>query len=503
MVIAKRSDRREFSQVTAQSGEDGPVEVTTPCSASTAPPPDDRSGDAESPATTSGPKSYDDTPSVTNAKRSEHPGPSVVQRLFQFRSWGIWSLPRRAVAYLFFVEFLVVAAAVGVAVVAPEPSMVDWRDLGLLMACAALHMWFSRRAEESRRDNSAGPHVDTTVVWTFPAALLLPPVFALLLVLWLRVLMFPIRRRPVYRYLFSSAEIALSVLVASTVMGMGSRSWELSSVATPTLAALLIAVAALAYFSTSTMVIAGVIGLSTPKPTWSMMLGSRRDNLLFGLTLCLAATVALAESRAWLAPVFVVPLLCGGDWAIRQIERLRGDARTDHKTDLLNSRGWNEQASREVARVRRQPQGGKLAVAILDLDFFKQVNDTWGHPAGDAVLREVAVVVRDHVREGDVIGRFGGEEFVLLFPDTDLPNALVVAERVRAGIEAMSVAATDKRGQPVIIAGRTASIGVTAFERGASEPDMEVMLQRADLAVYDAKNGGRNQVRSVAESSVA
>jgi diguanylate cyclase (GGDEF)-like protein len=210
--------------------------------------------------------------------------------------------------------------------------------------------------------------------------------------------------------------------------------------------------------------------------------------------LCLAATVTLAASSAWLAPVLVVPLLCTGDWAIRQIERLRGDARTDPKTDLLNSRGWNEQAGREIARVRRQQSGGKLAVAILDLDFFKHVNDTWGHPAGDAVLRTVAEVVGAHVREGDVIGRFGGEEFVLLFPDTDLPNAMVVADRVRAGIAAMSVAATDKRGQPVIISQRTASLGVASFEPGMGEPDLEVLLQRADAAVYEAKNGGRNQV---------
>jgi diguanylate cyclase (GGDEF)-like protein len=144
--------------------------------------------------------------------------------------------------------------------------------------------------------------------------------------------------------------------------------------------------------------------------------------------------------------------------------------------------------------VRRQQSGGKLAVAILDLDFFKHVNDTWGHPAGDAVLRTVAEVVGAHVREGDVIGRFGGEEFVLLFPDTDLPNAMVVADRVRAGIAAMSVAATDKRGQPVIISQRTASLGVASFEPGMGEPDLEVLLQRADAAVYEAKNGGRNQV---------
>ena len=414
----------------------------------------------------------------------------------------MWSLPRRALAYLVLIDLLAIGGVVAGTVLAPVPELLDWRLLGLLMVCAGAHLWISRRAEESRRDNSAGPHVDTTVVWTFPAALLLPVPLAVLMVLWLRVVMYPISRRPMYRYLFSSAEIVLSVLVASALMHFGTTQLAVSVGTSASALVALISVAAIAYFATGIAVIGGIIALSTPKPTLSAVLGSRRDNIFLGLTLCLAAMVALAASQAWLAPIFVVPLLSGGDWAMRQIERLRGDARTDPKTDLLNSRGWNEQAGREIARVRRQQSGGKLAVAILDLDFFKHVNDTWGHPAGDAVLRTVAEVVRDHVREGDVIGRFGGEEFVLLFPDTDIDNALVVAERVRAGIAAMSVAATDKRGQPVIIDQRTASIGVAAFSEDMGEPDLEVLLQRADAAVYHAKNAGRNQVCSAESADV-
>ncbi|TDP97918.1 GGDEF domain-containing protein [Labedaea rhizosphaerae] len=424
-----------------------------------------------------------------------------MQRKFQFRTWGLWSLPKPALAYLLSIEALVVLATGVLASIARTPGLADLRDLGLLMACAAVHVWFSRRAEESRRDNSAGPHVDTTVVWTFPAGILLPPLYAVLLVLWLRVLMYPIRRRPLYRYVFGSAEVVLSVLVTSLVVGLGTPSWDLTASSNQAVA--VTAIGAVAYFLIGAIVIAGVIGLTAPKATLSMMIGSRSDNLLLGLMLCLAAVVTLAASWAWLAPLLVVPLLCTGDWAIRQIERLRGDARTDPKTDLLNSRGWNEQAGREIARVRRQGAGGKLAVAILDLDFFKHVNDTWGHPAGDAVLRTVAEVLGTHVREGDVIGRFGGEEFVLLFPDTDITNAVMVAERVRLGISAMSVAATDKRGQPVIIDHRTASIGVAGYEDWMGEPDLEVLLQRADAAVYEAKNGGRDQVRAAEDFTTA
>lgn len=361
----------------------------------------------------------------------------------------------------------------------------------MLILAATAHLLISRRIEESRSDRSLGPHVNTTVVWMFPATVLLVPPLTFVMLFWLRVLLYPISRRPLYRHTFTSAEMALSVVAAVLVLNTGSVD-RAALVSDTSLAEVLILLgAAVTYFVTQAIIVGIVIVLSTTRPTWSAVIGSRGDNAFEALALCMALLVTFAVAHSWLAPLLVVPLVCAADWAARQVEQLRGDSRTDHTTALLNARGWHEQAAREAARVRRQ--GGAFAVAVLDLDFFKSVNDTWGHPAGDAVLRTVATVLNERTRQGDVVGRIGGEEFALLLPDTDAEQALVVAERVRTGVADMRVPATDKRGQPVTIEGRTTSVGIAAGHDGTAE--LAALLHAADAALYDAKVGGRNRIR--------
>ena len=404
------------------------------------------------------------------------------------RRWGLWTLPRPALRYILAFE-LVTLLAVGYAIFTDPPAVeMDWRTLVVLIAAGAAHLWVSRRTEETRRDGGTGPHMDTSVVWILPAMVLLPAWMAVVSMLLLRVQLYPVARRPLYRYTFGTAGILLAALASLFVIRFSGIH------VTETFGAresLLLALAGLAYFVVNAMAIGGVIALSTPQPTWAVVVGSRRDNAMAALTVSLGALAALAIAHAWLAPLFMVPLLGAVDWGLLQIENLKGDARTDHKTQLLNSRGWHEQTGREMARARRQQ--GTMAVAVIDLDHFKQVNDTWGHPAGDAVLRAVGTVLRETTRLGDVVGRFGGEEFVLMLPDTDADQAARVAERVRMGVADMHVAATDKRGQPVLISHRTASIGIASGPGATS--DLDDLLRLADAAVYEAKHGGRNQVR--------
>jgi diguanylate cyclase (GGDEF)-like protein len=393
--------------------------------------------------------------------------------------------------YVLGIELIALVAGIVIVLDGPGPTAGDLRDAGLLLLAATTHILISRRIEESRSDSSTGPHVNTTVVWMFPAAVLLPPLLTFVTLLWLRLLIYPISRRPLYRHTFSSAEVVLSVVAAGQVLSAGAiDNKTLMFGASPT-QMLILAGAAVAYFLTQAVIVGAVIVLSTPKPTWSAVIGSRGDNAFEVLALCMATVVALATAHSWFTPLLVVPVVCAADWAARQVEQLRGDSRTDHTTTLLNARGWHEQAAREVARVRRL--GGPLAVAVLDLDHFKTVNDTWGHPAGDAVLRTVAAVLNEQTRQGDVVGRIGGEEFALLLPDTDAKQAMVVAERVRSGIAEMRVPATDKRGQPVTIEGRTTSVGIASGLNGTAE--LTALLHAADAALYDAKVGGRNQVK--------
>ncbi len=385
-------------------------------------------------------------------------------------------------------EFVTVVAVALTALTDAPPSQMDWRRFAVLVGAGAIHLWLSRRTEETRRDSGTGPHMDTSVVWILPAMVLLPAWMAVLSMLLLRVQLYPVARRPLYRYTFGTAGILLAALASFWVVRLAGLDVTDTF---GTREAGILALAGAAYFLVNAAAIGGVIFLSTPEPTWTLIAGGRRDNAMAALTVCLGALAALAIAHAWLAPLFVIPLLCALDWGALQIENLRGDARTDHKTQLLNSRGWHEQAGREIARARRQRT--TLSVAVLDLDYFKHVNDTWGHPAGDAVLRAVGAVLRETTRQGDVVGRFGGEEFVLLLPDTDAEQAAMVAERVRLGVADMIVAATDKRGQPVLIAERTTSIGVAAGPGSTAE--LDTLLRRADAAVYEAKHAGRNRVR--------
>lgn len=167
-----------------------------------------------------------------------------------------------------------------------------------------------------------------------------------------------------------------------------------------------------------------------------------------------------------------------------QLERL---ARTDVLTSLSNRRDFYERAQQEMARAKRS--GKAFSLMLLDVDFFKKINDQYGHAGGDEVLRRLSRVLSDLLREVDSPARLGGEEFVVLMPETPLEGARLVAERVRAGMEATVVELGDGR-----LIRFTVSIGLAQWADG--EDDIDVPLHRADEALYRAKAGGRNQVCS-------
>lgn len=165
------------------------------------------------------------------------------------------------------------------------------------------------------------------------------------------------------------------------------------------------------------------------------------------------------------------------------LEEQRQKAMIDPLTGLPNRAAWSEQVEREV--LDWQENGGHLAMAILDLDHFKRINDGYGHLAGDKVLKIVADQLRKRLRGRDFIARFGGEEFVMLLPQTSPPAAVQVAQTLRAAIEACPF---HFKGERVVI---TTSIGISAFRSGERS---DQVLKRADEALYRAKADGRNRV---------
>lgn len=164
--------------------------------------------------------------------------------------------------------------------------------------------------------------------------------------------------------------------------------------------------------------------------------------------------------------------------------RLSAEAKVDPLTGLANRRGLEERLASEVVAAH---QGGvRLSIVLLDLDRFKEVNDRWGHEAGDTALRSVARIVRDSVRPGDATGRWGGEELLVILPGAGLRVAADVAERIRRSVERLQVI---WGGEALTL---RVSAGVSAFPEAVSKPDE--LLAAADAALYFAKEAGRNAV---------
>jgi diguanylate cyclase (GGDEF)-like protein len=184
--------------------------------------------------------------------------------------------------------------------------------------------------------------------------------------------------------------------------------------------------------------------------------------------------------------VFTVLATLGVIWI--EVEKLRSDlarlAMIDSLTAILNRRAFMLQYEREVSRCVREKSG--LALAIFDIDHFKDVNDTYGHLAGDQVLRRVADTLRASLRGHDVLGRYGGEEFALLMPGADAPAAMAGTERARLAVSERPIEA-GSLSIPITISAGVASYGVNGS-------DWETLLRNADAALYEAKRRGRNRV---------
>ena len=166
----------------------------------------------------------------------------------------------------------------------------------------------------------------------------------------------------------------------------------------------------------------------------------------------------------------------------KELQRL---TRLDGLTGLYNRNTFVELTRQELARAQRQGSG--TTILLLDLDFFKRVNDTWGHPAGDAVLKNVAAVANSTVRATDLVGRLGGEEFIILLPSTSLEAGRKLAEKLRANLEHSPT--PWQQGSIT----STVSIGV-ASTTASENRDFDYLYSHADKALYSAKEKGRNRV---------
>lgn len=218
---------------------------------------------------------------------------------------------------------------------------------------------------------------------------------------------------------------------------------------------------------------------------------THRNKLLGSINLCSSDAMRFTRDHAsdFLAHIGIIASFCIENTVNRA--RLLRSGFTDVLTGWNNRRYLSVRLVEELARARRDGSG--LVCLMLDVDHFKSVNDTWGHAAGDMVLRELAQRIESQVRASDVAARYGGEEFVVLLPDTEVASARLLAERIRKAISATPFDLPS--GETVTV---TVSIGISEVTPEHDETDLKTvgdsLVARADVALYAAKSAGRDRV---------
>jgi diguanylate cyclase (GGDEF)-like protein len=360
-----------------------------------------------------------------------------------------------------------------------------------LMVCGAVCVEATRRLGQP-----AGVSRDLLSAWWLPVALLLPPLYALIapallgLLLYLRV-----GRGPLYRRVFSSAALGLAGACASILFRSlasvppeaqatgwltypGPQQWFVR----PQQAGIAVC-CAIVFGVLNTCLVAIAAWLAEPDARLADMLWDRERMLLDLTETCVGILVTIATALSSLLLVVALPPVILLQRSLMH-QQLKAAARTDAKTGLLNAVTWQREADAEIARALRQDE--PVALLLADVDHFKKVNDTHGHLVGDDVLRELASELRQQVRETDIVGRFGGEEFVILLSKTAPEEALRIAERLRRGVGVVQVLAGDATVSVTI------SIGVAVLS--VHGRDLFELLAAADLALYRAKKTGRDRV---------
>ncbi|HEX5689046.1 MAG TPA: GGDEF domain-containing protein, partial [Roseiflexaceae bacterium] len=218
------------------------------------------------------------------------------------------------------------------------------------------------------------------------------------------------------------------------------------------------------------------------------------DNLLPDVVMVLLGAViaVLWAINPWWVALALSPLLLM--YQALNVPQLKQQAQTDGKTGLFNARHFNAMFAEALDRARKQQR--PLTCIMADLDYLRNINNTYGHLAGDAVLVGIGKVIRATIRSNDIAGRFGGEEFAVVLPDTDIDSARLLAERIRQAIEATRF---DVPGQeaPIQV---TMSLGLARFPQDAAT--QTELIAASDVAVYQAKHQGRNRVVCLADVPV-
>jgi diguanylate cyclase (GGDEF)-like protein len=404
------------------------------------------------------------------------------------RHWGVWKLPPLLRGYI------VAVIGSGVTVIAVAAAVTPWRGSDVLLFWALVTAGaIVTEATRKVKIPHGGVFRDMLAVWFIAASVLLPPFYALVMPIPLTLFRM-LRTQPgvPHRRVFSAAANGLAYFGASVVFhvfpsGLAGHAPG-TGVHVLTWTALMALCGALG-LTVSNAFLTTAVGLSDP--------AANLREMAFGREAALSDLVQLSYAFAITLPAAISPFLLPATLPIVLAQRrfmmhaqLQAEARFDSKTGLLNAATWQQEAQIEVNRAARTRT--PLAVAMVDIDHFKLVNDTHGHLTGDAVLAALSATMRALLREYDLVGRFGGEEFIILLPHTAEAPAHEIADRLREKLAQISITASNdsESDMPVRV---TVSIGVACMHQ--SRRDLNDLIAAADAALYYAKETGRNQVK--------
>jgi diguanylate cyclase (GGDEF)-like protein len=410
-----------------------------------------------------------------------------------FRRWAWWQLPGPLRGYVAAVPVAALAIA-GFAAVHTTWHLTDLLKFLLLLACGLSSVVATPRIPYAENHTVK----DFITVWVLPVAVLLPPVYALIMPIPLFALTQLHHPGVLFRRMFSGAAIGLAYSAGSLAFRAFPASFAGSTLGTGTHAitwVVAVIVCEVIGGRGHQFLILGAIKLSDPSVRLTRVEFDREAMLGAFAEFDLAVLITVVIAANPLFAILAVPTVLLARRFMMHAPLLE-QSRVDAKTGLLNASTWEREAAIEVDRAVRTH--APLAVALIDIDHFKRVNDTYGHLAGDRALKAVTQELRNHLRGYDLAGRFGGEEFVLLLPQATGHDARNVAERLRTHIAGMVTPVDDEPDCATFVT-LTISIGVAALD-GANRK-LSDLLATADTALYQAKQTGRNKTHVISAST--
>ena len=414
---------------------------------------------------------------------------SVTRRLLagaMVRDWAWWRLPWLLRCYVGSVP-LAMLALTGYAASQTSWHSGDLVKFLVLLSCGVISVVATPRIAYLQ----SGLVRDFLTVWVLPVAILLPPVYAMVTpVPLLVVTQWRVHRGVVYRRVFTGAAIGLAYGTGSFAFHAIPASFAGSTIGTGvhalTWTASVAACEIIGWLGHHFLLVTAV-KLSDPAARVALLELNREALQADFAQIDLGIVITIVVAVNTVLAVFAVPTVLLARRFMMHAQLL-AESRIDTKTGLLNVATWESEAEAEIARAVRTRS--PLAVALIDIDHFKMVNDTYGHLAGDKALRAVTDALREQLRSYDLAGRFGGEEFAILLPQTREDHALSIADRLRTHIAGMSVPVSDD-GKPENCIRLTVSVGVAPLDD--TNRELTDLLAAADSALYHAKQAGRNR----------